>query len=125
MGEQAGCFLGCSGTVSPTLVLSLQALLAVKSVPVDEDPETEVPTHPEDGTPQPGNSKVRGRAERGQVQLSGLAGGSGLHPCQMWCPPRPPSSTPLGVGRPPLACSLQRSWGPGEVDGETHPVAGG
>ncbi|EHH59028.1 Adenomatous polyposis protein-like protein, partial [Macaca fascicularis] len=30
----------------------------VKSVPVDEDPETEVPTHPEDGTPQPGNSKV-------------------------------------------------------------------
>ncbi|XP_023048496.1 adenomatous polyposis coli protein 2-like [Piliocolobus tephrosceles] len=35
-----------------------QALLAVKSVPVDEDPETEVPTHPEDGTPQPGNSKV-------------------------------------------------------------------
>uniref|UniRef100_A0A2K5RNQ9 APC regulator of WNT signaling pathway 2 n=1 Tax=Cebus imitator TaxID=2715852 RepID=A0A2K5RNQ9_CEBIM len=35
-----------------------QALLAVKSVAVDEDPETEVPTHPEDGTPQPGNSKV-------------------------------------------------------------------
>ncbi|XP_026905174.2 adenomatous polyposis coli protein 2 isoform X2 [Acinonyx jubatus] len=35
-----------------------QALLAVKSVPVDEDPETEVPTHPEDGVPQPGNSKV-------------------------------------------------------------------
>ncbi|XP_064136176.1 adenomatous polyposis coli protein 2 isoform X2 [Loxodonta africana] len=35
-----------------------QALLAVKSVPVDEDPETEVPTHPDDGAPQPGNSKV-------------------------------------------------------------------
>ncbi|XP_030897949.1 adenomatous polyposis coli protein 2 [Leptonychotes weddellii] len=35
-----------------------QALLAVKSVPVDEDPEPEVPTHPEDGVPQPGNSKV-------------------------------------------------------------------
>ncbi|XP_046956792.1 adenomatous polyposis coli protein 2 isoform X1 [Lynx rufus] len=35
-----------------------QALLAVKSVPVDEDPETEVPTRPEDGVPQPGNSKV-------------------------------------------------------------------
>ncbi|XP_036874040.2 adenomatous polyposis coli protein 2 isoform X1 [Manis javanica] len=35
-----------------------QALLAVKSVPVEEDPETEVPTHPEDGAPQPGNSKV-------------------------------------------------------------------
>ncbi|KAM5190197.1 adenomatous polyposis coli protein 2 isoform 2-T2 [Callospermophilus lateralis] len=35
-----------------------QALLAVKSVPVEEDPDTEVPTHPEDGNPQPGNSKV-------------------------------------------------------------------
>ncbi|XP_072804203.1 adenomatous polyposis coli protein 2 [Vicugna pacos] len=35
-----------------------QALLAVKSVPMDEDPEMEVPTHPEDGAPQPGNSKV-------------------------------------------------------------------
>ncbi|XP_063085041.1 adenomatous polyposis coli protein 2 isoform X2 [Cavia porcellus] len=35
-----------------------QALLAVKSVPVEEEPEVEVPTHPEDGTPQPGNSKV-------------------------------------------------------------------
>ncbi|XP_035956580.1 adenomatous polyposis coli protein 2 isoform X1 [Halichoerus grypus] len=35
-----------------------QALLAVKSGPVDEDPEPEVPTHPEDGVPQPGNSKV-------------------------------------------------------------------
>ncbi|XP_032702827.1 adenomatous polyposis coli protein 2 isoform X2 [Lontra canadensis] len=35
-----------------------QALLAVKSVPVEEDPETEVPTHPDDGVPQPGNSKV-------------------------------------------------------------------
>ncbi|XP_053437255.1 adenomatous polyposis coli protein 2 isoform X2 [Nycticebus coucang] len=32
-----------------------EALLAVKSVPVDEDPETEVP---EDSTPQLGNSKV-------------------------------------------------------------------
>ncbi|XP_042553158.1 LOW QUALITY PROTEIN: adenomatous polyposis coli protein 2 [Dipodomys spectabilis] len=35
-----------------------QALLAVKPVSVEEDPEAEVPTHPEDGTPQPGNSKV-------------------------------------------------------------------
>ncbi|XP_036898266.1 adenomatous polyposis coli protein 2 isoform X2 [Sturnira hondurensis] len=35
-----------------------QALLAVKSVPVEEDPETKVPMHPEDGAPQPGNSKV-------------------------------------------------------------------
>uniref|UniRef100_A0A8C4N4I1 APC regulator of WNT signaling pathway 2 n=1 Tax=Equus asinus asinus TaxID=83772 RepID=A0A8C4N4I1_EQUAS len=35
-----------------------QALLAVKSMPLDEDTETEVPTHPEDGAPQPGNSKV-------------------------------------------------------------------
>lgn len=36
-----------------------QALLAVKPVSVEEDQEPEVPTHPEDGTPQPGNSKVR------------------------------------------------------------------
>ncbi|XP_037679732.1 adenomatous polyposis coli protein 2 [Choloepus didactylus] len=35
-----------------------QALLAVKPVSVDEDPETEAPTHPDDGGPQPGNSKV-------------------------------------------------------------------
>nr|XP_051684854.1 adenomatous polyposis coli protein 2 isoform X1 [Oryctolagus cuniculus] len=35
-----------------------QALLAVKSVPVDEEPEAEAPTHPDDGAPQPGNSKV-------------------------------------------------------------------
>ncbi|KAM4888862.1 adenomatous polyposis coli protein 2 isoform 2-T2 [Thomomys bottae] len=35
-----------------------QALLAVKPVSVEEDPEAEAPTHPEDGTPQPGNSKV-------------------------------------------------------------------
>ncbi|XP_006876784.1 PREDICTED: adenomatous polyposis coli protein 2 [Chrysochloris asiatica] len=35
-----------------------QALLAVKSVPVDEDREKEVPTHPDDGGTQPGNSKV-------------------------------------------------------------------
>ncbi|XP_004378736.1 adenomatous polyposis coli protein 2 [Trichechus manatus latirostris] len=35
-----------------------QALLAVRSVPVDEDPEVEVSTHTSDGTPQPGNSKV-------------------------------------------------------------------
>uniref|UniRef100_A0A8C6QJD8 Adenomatous polyposis coli protein 2 n=1 Tax=Nannospalax galili TaxID=1026970 RepID=A0A8C6QJD8_NANGA len=34
-----------------------QALLAVKPVAVEEDPEAEVPTHPEDA-PQPGNSKV-------------------------------------------------------------------
>lgn len=40
-------------------MLSLQALLAVKPVSVEEDQEPEVPTHPEDGTPQPGNSKVR------------------------------------------------------------------
>lgn len=43
----------------PGLMLSLQALLAVKPVSVEEDQEPEVPTHPEDGTPQPGNSKVR------------------------------------------------------------------
>ncbi|XP_051028866.1 adenomatous polyposis coli protein 2 isoform X2 [Acomys russatus] len=35
-----------------------QALLAVKPVPVEEEQEAEVPTHPEDGTLQPGNSKV-------------------------------------------------------------------
>ncbi|XP_075831618.1 adenomatous polyposis coli protein 2 isoform X2 [Microtus pennsylvanicus] len=35
-----------------------QALLAVKPVSVEGDQEPEVPTHPEDGTPQPGNSKV-------------------------------------------------------------------
>ncbi|XP_021497568.2 adenomatous polyposis coli protein 2 isoform X3 [Meriones unguiculatus] len=35
-----------------------QALLAVKPVTVEEDQEAEVPTHPEDGAPQPGNSKV-------------------------------------------------------------------
>ncbi|XP_029338458.1 adenomatous polyposis coli protein 2 isoform X1 [Mus caroli] len=35
-----------------------QALLAVKPVAVEEEQEAEVPTHPEDGTPQPGNSKV-------------------------------------------------------------------
>lgn len=40
-------------------MLFLQALLAVKPVAVEEEQETEVPTHPEDGTPQPGNSKVR------------------------------------------------------------------
>ena len=58
---QPGRFVGCSPTEPPGLAFSAQALLAVKSVPVDEDPETEVPTHPEDGVPQPGNSKVRGR----------------------------------------------------------------
>lgn len=42
------------------MAFSPQALLAVKSMPLDEDTETEVPTHPEDGAPQPGNSKVRG-----------------------------------------------------------------
>lgn len=56
--QQSGCFLWCSH--NPRLVFSSQALLAVKSVPVDEDPETKVPVHPEDGAPQPGNSKVRG-----------------------------------------------------------------
>lgn len=40
-------------------MLSLQALLAVKPVAVEEEQEPEVPTNPEDGTPQPGNSKVR------------------------------------------------------------------
>uniref|UniRef100_A0A8C0WG11 Adenomatous polyposis coli protein 2 n=1 Tax=Castor canadensis TaxID=51338 RepID=A0A8C0WG11_CASCN len=35
-----------------------QALLAVKPVSVEEDPEAEIPAHPEDGNPQPGNSKV-------------------------------------------------------------------
>lgn len=44
-----------------------QALLAVKSMPMDEDAENEVPTHPEDGAPQPGNSKVRG------VQVEGCS----------------------------------------------------
>lgn len=52
--------MGCSPTEPPGLAFSAQALLAVKSVSVDEDPETEVPTHPEDGVPPPGNSKVRG-----------------------------------------------------------------
>ncbi|KAG8519172.1 Adenomatous polyposis coli protein 2 [Galemys pyrenaicus] len=35
-----------------------QALLAVKPMRVDEEPEAEVSAHPEDGAPQPGNSKV-------------------------------------------------------------------
>ncbi|XP_060037879.1 adenomatous polyposis coli protein 2 isoform X2 [Erinaceus europaeus] len=35
-----------------------QALLAVKPIPVDEEPEPEAPTQPEDGALQPGNSKV-------------------------------------------------------------------
>lgn len=47
----------CVAPITPRLVFSSQALLAVKSVPVDEDPETKVP---EDGASQPGNSKVRG-----------------------------------------------------------------
>lgn len=51
----------CGAPITPRLVLSSQALLAVKSVPVDEDPDTKVPVHPEDGAPQPGNSKVRER----------------------------------------------------------------
>lgn len=46
-------------TEPPSLMLSLQALLAVKPVAVEEEQEPEVPTNPEDGTPQPGNSKVR------------------------------------------------------------------
>lgn len=50
----------CGAPITPRLLFSSQALLAVKSVPVDEDPETKVPVHPEDGAPQPGNSKVRG-----------------------------------------------------------------
>lgn len=54
-----------------------QALLAVKSVPVEEDPETEVPTHPEDGAPQPGNSKVRGSA-RGVRAGAGQQAGLGM-----------------------------------------------
>lgn len=74
----------------PGLVFSPQALLAVKSVPVDEDPETEVPTHPEDGAPQPGNSKVSPTPESawgdgsqldwGAVRLVGR---SGLGPGQV------------------------------------------
>lgn len=57
------------GTPEPlALVFFPQALLAVKSVPVDEDPETKVPMHPEDGAPQPGNSKVRGSLVRGVLR---------------------------------------------------------
>lgn len=47
---------GAACTAQP--MLFLQALLAVKPVAVEEQ-EAEVPTHPEDVTPQPGNSKVR------------------------------------------------------------------
>ena len=52
--------MGCPWAEPAGLAFSPQALLAVKSMPMDEDPEAEVPTHPEDGAPQPGNSKVRG-----------------------------------------------------------------
>lgn len=61
---------------TPGLVFSLQALLAVKSVPLEEDPETEVPTHPGDGAPQPGNSKVSGCP--GALPEAGRGGGSRL-----------------------------------------------
>lgn len=53
------CSLWVLQTEAPALILSLQALLAVKPVAVEEDQEPEVPTHPEDGIPHPGNSKVR------------------------------------------------------------------
>ena len=58
-----------------------QALLAVKSMPMDEDAENEVPTHPEDGAPQPGNSKVRGVQVGGCSQAGWRDGGSlvGIH----------------------------------------------
>lgn len=79
----------------PGLVFSPQALLAVKSVPVDEDPETKVPTHPEDGVPQPGNSKVS------PTPKAGWGGDSKLH----W-------GTVRLVGP---TCGL----GPGHVGGDT------
>lgn len=60
----------------PRLVFSPQALLAVKSVPLEEDPETEVPTHPGDGAPQPGNSKVSGCPDA--LPEAGRGGGSWL-----------------------------------------------
>lgn len=66
--------MGCSQTEPPGLPLSPQALLAVKSVPVEEEPEVEVPTHPEDGTPQPGNSKVSEGRQWGWGQ-------GAWHPC--------------------------------------------
>jgi hypothetical protein len=52
----------------------LQALLAVKPVAVEEEQEAEVPTHPEDGTPQPGNSKVR----RENLKMDCLCRGLGV-----------------------------------------------
>lgn len=55
-------------------MLFLQALLAVKPVAVEEEQEAEVPTHPEDGTPQPGNSKVRRENPRMDCQWRGLVG---------------------------------------------------
>lgn len=68
----------------PGLMFFPQALLAVKSVSVDEDPESEVPTHPEDGASQPGNSKVSpSRGRMGRWQLVGLrcieAGGANMY----------------------------------------------
>lgn len=53
-------------------MLFLQALLAVKPVAVEEEQEAEVPTHPEDGTPQPGNSKVKKKNLTMDCQWRGL-----------------------------------------------------
>lgn len=60
-------------------MLFLQALLAVKPVAVEEEQEAEVPTHPEDGTPQPGNSKVKKENLTMDCQWRGL-GGSPTNP---------------------------------------------
>lgn len=68
----------------PGLVFSPQALLSVKSVPVEEDPETEVPTHPEDGAPQPGNSKVNPTPEAGRGGGSQLDWGAVRLGANMW-----------------------------------------
>lgn len=64
-------YVACARQAEPLLlVLFLQALLAVKPVAVEEDQEAEVPTHPEDGTLQPGNSKVR--RENLTIDCSGI-----------------------------------------------------
>ena len=78
-----GRSVGCTPAEPSHLALSAQALLAAKSVPVDEDPDTEVPTHPEDGVPQPGNSKVRGHpglwGPGGWAERCGGASGVEVH----------------------------------------------
>lgn len=78
-------------TPPPGLMFSLQALLAVKPVSVEEDQEPEVPTHPEDGTLQPGNSKVR----RENPSMG----------CQ-WRPVRVPRQPPLMETQPGQMLSL-------------------